>query len=245
MTTKTGQSTAPLGLWLTIAIVALGVSTSAQVRRNTDVGVTVFVNPNFSGQSASFRVDTPTLVSYGLNDKISSIQIPNGETWEVCQDINYANQCQVLTASVADLRGMGWNDRISSLRRVDNNGGFRGRQQDGAYAPGGQQQGILFYTQAGYRGTSRLVTDSSTNVGFPARQGSIQLRGGGDWQVCDSSGRCATVTQDVSDVSRLGLNGRIVSVRFIDNSPNGRGRGRGRGRGNGNGNGQNDERFGR
>jgi hypothetical protein len=244
MTTKTGQQKASLGLCLTVAIVALGVSTSAQVRRNTDVGVTVYVNPNFSGQSASFRVDTPTLVPYGLNDKISSIQIPNGETWEVCQDINYANQCQVLTASVADLRSMGWSDRISSLRRVNNNGGFRGRQNDGGFGPGAQQ-GILFFTQSGYRGSSRLLTDGATNLGLAARQGSIQLRGGGDWQVCDNSGRCATVSQDMSDVSRLGLNGRIVSVRFMDNSPNGRGRGRGRGRGNGNGNGQNDERFGR
>jgi hypothetical protein len=64
-----------------------------------------------------------------LNDKISSIRIPTGETWEVCQDIDYGNQCQVLSSSVADLRSIGWNDRISSLPRTNNNNGrFRDRR---------------------------------------------------------------------------------------------------------------------
>jgi hypothetical protein len=233
MTTQVIRRNTRVGLWLVIAITALGVSTSAQSRRNSSVGVTVYVNPNFSGQSASFRDDTPTLVPYGLNDKISSIQIPSGETWEVCQDINYGNQCQVFSGSVSDLRSMGWSDRISSLRRISNNGGggFRGRQPGGVYAPG-VQQGLLFYTQSGYRGTSRLVTDGSSNMGFSARQGSVQLRGGGAWEVCDGSARCATVNQDVSDVSQLGLRGRITSIRFVDDSQSYGSNGRGRGRGN-------------
>src|SRR5947208_2436726 len=120
MTTKPTQSHVFLsGCALLIALTAFGVSTSAQSRWGRGAGVIVYTEPNFSGESASFRDDTPTLVPYGLNDKISSIQIPDGETWEVCQDIDYGNQCQVLSGSVADLRSMGWADRISSLRRVN------------------------------------------------------------------------------------------------------------------------------
>ena len=177
--------------------------------------VTVYANPNFGGQRASFGDDTASMVPYNLNDKISSIQIPNGETWEVCQDVDYGNQCQVLSGSVADLRRIGWNDRISSLRRTNNNRGFRDWRSGRGNEPG-VQQGLVFYAQNGYRGASRVVTNDSSNMGFSARQGSVQLRGGGAWEICDGSGHCATVNQDVSDVSQLGLNGRITSARAMN-----------------------------
>src|SRR5206468_10912452 len=89
-----------------------GSSASAQTRRYGG-GITLFTNPNFSGQSVSFRDDVPDLRNYSLNDKVSSLEIPNGESWEVCQDINYGNRCQVFSGSVSDLRGVGWSDRIS------------------------------------------------------------------------------------------------------------------------------------
>src|SRR5262245_45335050 len=38
-------------------------------------GVVVFMNPNFRGSNAVFTNDVPNLVPYGLNDRISSIQI--------------------------------------------------------------------------------------------------------------------------------------------------------------------------
>jgi hypothetical protein len=216
--TQTIRSNARLGLWaVLIALTALGVPTSAQSRWDGS-GVTVYADPNFSGQTASFRDDTPNMVPYNLNDKISSIQIPTGDTWEVCQDVDYGNRCQVLSSSVVDLRSIGWNDRISSLRRTnDNNGRFRDRRSGGRNVEG-VGQGVVFYAQNGYRGASMLVTTASSNMGFPARQGSVQLRGGGAWEVCDGSGRCATIDQDVSNVSRLGLNGHITSVRPVNSS---------------------------
>src|SRR5437870_2983457 len=91
------------------------MSAAAQTRRY-GAGITVFTNPNFGGESVSFRDDTPDLTAYKLNDKISSLEITDGESWEVCQDVNYGNRCQVFSGSVSDLRSMGWNDRISSLR---------------------------------------------------------------------------------------------------------------------------------
>ena len=178
--------------------------------------ITVYANPNFGGQRASFGDDTASMIPYNLNDKISSIQIPDGEAWEVCQDVDYGNRCELLSGNVADLRSIGWNDRISSLRRADDNSGrFRDRRSNRGNAPGGQQ-GLVFYAQNGYRGASRLVTTNSSNMGFSARQGSVQLRGGGAWEVCDGAGRCATINEDVSDVSALGLSGRISSARPLN-----------------------------
>ena len=183
---------------------------------NRVIGITVFADPNYSGQSASFRDDMPNLVSFGWNDKISSIRIPNGETWELCQDVDYRNQCQVLSGDVADLRGMGWNDRISSLRAV-NSSWYRDRPSEGVFQYN-VEQSLLFYERGGFTGASTIVTGTSSNVGLSARQGSVQLRGGGTWELCDSSGRCATINQDVADVSRLGLNGRITSARIVETS---------------------------
>lgn len=180
-------------------------------------GVTVYANPNYRGQSATFRNDTPNLVSFNLNDKVSSIRIPNGETWEVCQDINYESQCQVLSASVTDLGRNGWGDRISSLRRV-NDRGFGNRQTGTSGAFGNMaQRGLLFFDRAGFRGNSTPISMGSSRMGVPAWHGSVQIRGGGAWELCDTSDNCETIDQDVSDLSYLGLNDRIVSARPVNN----------------------------
>jgi hypothetical protein len=227
--------------WLWIPLLAsalllvLAVSpTSAQSRRYGGAGITVFTNPNFGGQSATFRDDIPDLRNYGLNDQVSSIEIPNGESWEICQDVNYGNRCQVISGSVSDLRQMGWNDRISSIRRVAgyNNGGYG----NGGYGNGGYgQQGnyrseLVFYDRAGYRGSSRTLTSQSGNFrAFGNRGGSVEVRSG-TWELCDDNGRCSTVNRSVADLSRIGLSGRITSIRPVnDNNYNENRRGRGRG----------------
>jgi Beta/Gamma crystallin len=229
------------GRWLSISLVASALllvlvanPASAQSRRYGGAGITLFTNPNFGGQSASFRDDTPDLRNYGLNDQVSSIEVAPGESWEICQDINFGNRCQVISGSVSDLRQMGWNDRISSVRRVggyNNGGGYYG-QPRGTY--NNYRPELVIYDRAGYRGTSRVLTDQNGNFrSFGNRGGSVQVRSG-TWELCDDTGRCTTVSQNVSDLSRVGLTGRITSVRpvadnYYDNRP-GRGRGRGYGR---------------
>jgi hypothetical protein len=190
-----------------------------QRRGNTDAstGVTVYVNPNFGGQSTFLRGATPNLVPYRINDKVSSIRITTGETWEVCQDSEYGGQCRMLSASVADLQSMGWNDRISSLRPVDG-ARVNDRGPDDAWQTS-PDQGLLFFDRSGFMGGSALVKAGSPTVGFSARRGSVQLRGGGAWELCDTSGDCVTISQDVADVSRLGLKDRIASARPVN--PNG------------------------
>ena len=185
---------------------------------NNSVGVTVYANPNYRGQSTVLRNDTPNLLTFNLNDKVSSIRIPNGETWEVCQDINYESQCEVLSASVADLRRSGWTDRISSLRRVNDRGFGDRRTGTGGVFQNMAQRSLLFFDRAGFRGASTSVSMGSSRMGVAAWQGSVRIRGGGAWELCDTSGNCATIDQDVSDLSDLGLNDRITSARVVNNS---------------------------
>jgi hypothetical protein len=209
-TTRIALSALLLVTWV------FAVSASAQARRY-GTGITVYTNPNFAGESVSFRDDMPDLRAYSLNDKISSLSIANGESWEVCQDTNYANRCQVFSGSVSNLRDMGWNDRISSLRRV-NASYNNGRRQDGVFLPGAsnRSQRLVLYDRPFFRGTSTVVNNDA-NVGLGSRLGSAEVSGG-TWQLCDRTGRCATITQDVPDLSRLGLSGRITSARLVNRS---------------------------
>jgi beta/gamma crystallin len=219
-------------LLVTLCVVGVSVPTSAQSRRNAGRGITVYADPDFRGASTTIRDDTPDLRGFGLNDKISSIEVPNGESWEMCQDINYGNRCQVISGSVSDLRAMGWNDRISSLRRVGNGlrNGVRNRNGNGN-GIGSRNESLLFFDRTGFRGSSTVVTSDSSDLGFVRRPAaSVEVRGG-TWELCDQSGRCATIRQNVSDLSQLGLGNRLRSAYLVDDR-NGNGNGYGRGRRN-------------
>ena len=53
-------------------------------------------------------------VSPGDNDEISSIRLFGNAVATVYRDPNFRGQSRVINSSVSDLRGMGFNDRISS-----------------------------------------------------------------------------------------------------------------------------------
>jgi hypothetical protein len=215
---------------LLVGVSLFSVTASAQFRPNFGGNdVVIYADPDFRGVSAVLRGDTPDLRQYNLNDKVSSIQIPAGQAWEVCQDVNFGSTCQILRGSIADLRNNGWNDRISSLRRVDGNfrnggsrnGGYPGGFGNPDYRNGGGggvysrpqvSQGLVFYDRTGYRGAAY---DQSAIFNRTAR--SVEVRAG-TWQLCDRTGRCATISESVSDLARLGLNGQITSVRPVYNN---------------------------
>jgi hypothetical protein len=215
---------------LLVSVLLFGVAASAQGWRvgSRGAGVTVFAERNYRGAAATLRGDTGDLRGYRLNDKVSSIDIPSGEVWEVCQDINYGNRCVVFSSSVPDLGRFGWNDRISSLRPV--RGGFEGRGWGGIFSFPGVSQRLVMFDRADYRGASRAVTGETLNLGsfFGNRAGSVEILGG-VWELCDSAGgrgRCVTLSASAPDLSRIGLNGRVTSVRPVDDFQ-GYGRGQG------------------
>ena len=207
---------------LLVGVSLFSVTASAQFRPNRNFGgneVVVYADPGFRGASVVLHGDTPDLRPYNLNDKVSSIEIPAGQTWEVCQDVNFGSTCQVLRGSVADLRTTGWNDRISSLRRVDGNfrngrnqnGDIRDRRSGGIFSQP-LSQDLIFYDRSGYRGAAY----DQRSIGSRTAR-SVEVRSG-TWQLCDRAGRCTTIDQSVSDLSRLGLNGQITSVRPVNNA---------------------------
>ena len=123
--------------------------------------------------------------------------------------MDYGGRCQVFTGSEPDLRGRGgWNDEISSIRRV------RGGGRTGVRPPAGERQ-IVLYDRVGYRGSSRSLEGPMSSLGsFGPRVRSVRIMGG-RWQLCDGTRwrvRCITVSVSVPDVGRFELKG-VSSVR--------------------------------
>ena len=211
-------------LVLALSIAALPLNASAQWGRGNNgySGITVYEDPDFRGDSVTFRNEVPDLRQHGLNDRISSLEVNGNQAWEVCRDINFSGGCRVFQGSIEDLRGEGWNDRISSMRAVgfgrntnSNRGGIWGNQRGNDNYRGSR---LVLYNRTNFRGDARDIVSGSTNLGSTGdRARSVQVYGG-TWELCDGSSRnsrCVTVTDNVPDLSRLGLRNGIVSAREI------------------------------
>lgn len=201
-----------VGAWGGIVLITLTFEpgAAAQSRTAGGVGITVFEDPGYRGGSATFRDDVPDLRRFKLNDRVSSLRVAPGALWEVCIDIDYSGRCHVFGGSEPDLRRLsGWNDEISSLRRVRGEGGRRGVRPP----VGGPQ--IELFDRTAFRGRSRSLTDPQSSLGsFGRAVRSVRITRG-RWEICEGtrwSGPCVTVTDSVADIGRLGLSG-VSSIR--------------------------------
>jgi uncharacterized protein YcfJ len=93
--------------------------------------ITLYQDDAWHGRVYATSAPVSDLGRVGFNDRASSV-IVDGGGWEVCDDANFQGNCRVLRqGSYASLRGMGMNDRISSLRPVSP----RGHYENEAPAP--------------------------------------------------------------------------------------------------------------
>jgi len=185
-----------------------------QTRQIGGIGITVFLDENFRGQNATFREDVPDLGRYNFGNRITSLRVAPGEYWEGCESTNYRGRCQIFSGEESDLRRIGWSDRISSLRRVRSGGG------GGSLPPPPiDKRGIVLYEDPFFRGRSVTVTDSVDNLrsrSFHDRAESVRVLSG-SWEICTEPHyrRCQIVDHDVPQLSSLGMNKKLSSVRFL------------------------------
>ena len=112
---------------LRTALAAAGVAFSAQAVAS----VTFYEHEGFQGRSFSTQKQIGNFEKAGFNDRASSVVVLN-ERWEVCQDARFSGECIVLRPGrYPSLGAMGLNDRVSSVRMVNNNA----RVEDRRYAP--------------------------------------------------------------------------------------------------------------
>jgi Beta/Gamma crystallin/Peptidase inhibitor family I36 len=176
-------------------------------------GITVFEDINYGGRSRTFTVDVPDLRKTGLNDRISSLAVAPGETWQICVDPNYRGRCTLVTDLDPNLVDSGWNDRISSLRRVrtDADRGPFPRGEGRGEGP----QTLELFAGTDYTGQRKVISGPVADfrsIGFNDRALSVRVRGGGVWEICVNANfdDCRAVNDDVSDLNALGV-GRLVS----------------------------------
>lgn len=212
-----------LALALALAASAFSLDASAQQRSRGFgySGITVYEHPDFRGDSVTFRNEVADLREHGLNDRISSLEVDGNQAWEVCRDINFEGGCRVFQGSIEDLRSEGWNDRISSMRAVGfargnaNRGGIWGNRRNSRNT---RNSHVVLFDRPNYRGDSRDVFNSATNLGAAGdRARSIQVYGGA-WELCEGAfrnARCVTVDENVPDLRSLGFRNGITSAREV------------------------------
>jgi hypothetical protein len=200
------------GRALAIVCVALASAlVAAQTRPNVTSGIAVFQDASYEGVSRTFTLDVPNLDSSGLNDRISSIIVAPGETWELCVDSSYRGLCTTITEREPNLQESGWNDRISSMRRLRG----RGNANPGGRAIGGPA--LELFAGTNYSGQRKLITAALANfreIDFNDRAASVRVRGG-VWEVCVSADfdDCRVLDEDVPNLTPLGLARVISSAR--------------------------------
>jgi hypothetical protein len=155
-----------LGLLSSIAIVAFGAAFSTEVRaQDTRMigggsGITVFEDRDFRGDATTYNSNQSNLNSR-FNNKISSIRVGGGETWQICDQANYRGQCVNVSGEERDLRQNNWDNKISSLRRISGGGGGWPGNPGGGSRPPRWAVGTWYWTNGSNR---TMVINSSGNV---------------------------------------------------------------------------------
>jgi hypothetical protein len=164
-------------------------------------GLELFAGTNFSGRRQVLQESTSNFRVIDFSDRAMSLRVPRNETWEICINIDF-DECRLVSEDIPDLAALGFSRLISSARPHATRGG------------GGRPQ-LVFYDAVNFRGRTLMIDDDRPSLAASNSQGSIRVAAG-EWQVCDRPrfyGNCVIVTDDVRDVSRLGLRGPVASVR--------------------------------
>jgi uncharacterized protein YcfJ len=98
----------------------LAVAGAVACAATASAQVTFFEHEGFQGRSFTADQQVGNFDRMGFNDRASSA-IVRGGWWEACEDARFGGQCVTLRpGSYANLAGMGLNDKISSVRPIDN-----------------------------------------------------------------------------------------------------------------------------
>ena len=82
--------------------------------------VSFYENEGFRGRVFSVNQTVGNFADTGFNDRASSVVVDRGR-WEVCEDAGFRGHCVILRQGSYDsLRGLGLENRISSVRPVKN-----------------------------------------------------------------------------------------------------------------------------
>lgn len=220
---------------LVVAMLAAGAAQAAEM--------TVFKQPNFTGDTLTIRDDATNLSGRNFQDQISSIVVNSGR-WEVCTQPNFQGDCMTLERGRYSSLDQRLNHRIESVREITNyadnkrydnafvyHGGdryamnrdsryggdsYRGdRYRDERY----RRPAVTLFDGPDFSGRAvRIQSDTASlyKRGFDDQASSMVIREG-TWQVCTSEGYegfCRTFQPgEYADLSRF--DNRIGSLKRV------------------------------
>lgn len=80
--------------------------------------ITLYTQPGYGGRSATIDRAAPGLGQWEMANKAQSVQIRGNGAWLACTEQDYRGKCVTINGSQRDLRALGLDRRISSLRPV-------------------------------------------------------------------------------------------------------------------------------
>jgi hypothetical protein len=86
--------------------------------RNGKSGIVLFNGTQWRGRSMRVEYAHSNLVNTGFNDAVGSIRIIGRGTWRLCAHKNYGGRCVNVSSDVRDLRSIGLQNALSSVRRI-------------------------------------------------------------------------------------------------------------------------------
>lgn len=99
--------------------------------RGRPADLVLFPKAGLRGDPIGINRNIPDLAAHRFNDRASSVLVTSG-TWLACEHANYRGRCEVISRGSGDLRPIGLNNNISSIRRYDSRyGAHRGASRDG------------------------------------------------------------------------------------------------------------------
>src|SRR5512143_649784 len=106
--------------------------------------ITFYEGEGFRGRAFTTKRSVTDFRNSGFNDRASSVVVDSGD-WVVCDDSEYRGRCVLLRRGAYDsLRGLGVDNRISSVRQADR------RQGDYAEAPTRLEAAAYEYRRRAY-----------------------------------------------------------------------------------------------
>ena len=133
---------------------ALG-ATTVLLATQAAAQITFYEHDGFRGRAFTTDRQVMNFANQGFNDRASSVVVGSGR-WEACSDERFGGQCVVLRqGSYESLNGLGMNDRISSVRPVNQRASYPNE------APAPLPQATYEYRQ---RANERIYEANVTSV---------------------------------------------------------------------------------
>lgn len=76
--------------------------------------IKLYETDNLGGRSLLIDRDVSDLTRYDFNDRVGSIEIPEGR-WLMCEHVNYQGRCEVVDTRNCDLRALKLQYQVSSI----------------------------------------------------------------------------------------------------------------------------------